>query len=121
MMNSYIKIVFSNTIKSATWNNTKLVKGNPLYEIKKLKKRPGRNIIVYGSGKLVDTLIKSDLVDEYQLWLHPVILGKGIPLFNDLKDKRPMTMVGNKTFASGVVILHYLAIKTAFPLYQVQK
>src|SRR4051812_16538585 len=85
MMNSYTKIVFSNTIPSAKWNNSILVKGNILRKVAKLKKQSGKDIIIYGSGKLVSSIM--DMVDEYQLWLHPVVLGKGKPLFGGLQER----------------------------------
>jgi dihydrofolate reductase len=115
MMNSYTKIVFSKTITSAEWNNSKLVTGNLNDEITRLKKMPGKNIIVYGSGQLTDALIKLEMVDEYQLWLHPVILGKGKPLFkpDTNRDKRRLncTLLSTESFPSGVILLHYQTIK----------
>ena len=111
MMNSYTKIVFSKTITSPVWNNSKLANGNPENEINLLKKKPGKDIIIYGSGRLVSSLINSGLVDEYQLWLHPVALGKGKPLFKNLHSRVYMQMVNVKTFSSGVVVLYYQANK----------
>ncbi len=116
MMNSYTKIVFSKTIISPGWNNSKLANGNPKDEINLLKKKTGKDIIVYGSGRLVTSLIKSALVDEYQLWLHPVVLGNGKPLFNPDSYREHsrlyMKMVNIKTFSSGVVLLCYQTNKT---------
>lgn len=112
MMNSYTKIVFSKTITSTQWNNSKLADGNPEDQINLLKKKPGKDIIVYGSGRLVSSLIKSALVDEYQLWLHPVVLGKGKPLFKNLQSRVYMKMVKIKTFSSGVAVLYYQTNKT---------
>lgn len=112
MMNSYDKIVFSKTITLPEWSNTKLANGNLEDEIKLLKQKPGKDVIVYGSGRLVSSLIRSGLVDEYQLWLHPVVLGKGKPLFKSLHSRLYMKMVNIKTFSSGVVILYYRTIKT---------
>lgn len=112
MMNSFTKIVFSKTITSPEWSNSKLANGNLKDEINLLKQKPGKDIIVYGSGRLVTSLIKSCLVDEYQLWLHPVVLGKGKPLFKNLPGRHYMKMVNIKTFSSGVVILYYRTNKT---------
>lgn len=116
MMNSHTKIVFSRTITSPKWNNSKLANGNPEDEIKRLREKPGKDIIVYGSGKLVTSLVNSGLVDEYQLWLHPVILGKGKLLFNPDSYREHgrvyMQMVNIRTFSSGVVILYYQVSKT---------
>lgn len=115
MMNNYAKIVFSKTISSAEWNNSKLVKGNLQDEIIVLKNMPGKNIIVYGSGRLVAALTESGMIDEYHLWLHPVILGNGKPLFHpDSYWKQKwlyLKLVNSKTFPSGVIMLHYETIK----------
>jgi dihydrofolate reductase len=110
MMNRHHKIVFSNTLEKTKWNNSTLIKGNIKDEINKLKqsdKKENKNIIVYGSGKLVATLIQLSLVDEYQLWVHPIILGKGKPLFKKLKYPSNLELVNSKTFKSGVVLLRY--------------
>lgn len=110
MMNSYKKIVFSKTITSPGWNNSKLVNGNLEGEITALKHKPGKDIIVYGSGKLVSALMHYSLIDEYQLWLHPVILGKGKLLFNNLHKRLDLKLLKSKTFSSGVILLHYKKI-----------
>lgn len=112
MMNSYAKIVFSKTLTVAKWNNSKLIYGNVAEEIKLLKTTKGKDIIVYGSGKLVSALIKSGVVDEYQLWLHPVLLGRGKPLFNNLPKRLDLQLIDVKIFTSGVVLLYYQTNKT---------
>lgn len=111
MMNQYVKVVFTNTITHTQWNNSKPVSGNPEAEITALKKQPGKDMIVYGSGKLVHALMQCSLVDEYQLWLHPVILGRGKPLFHNLYESQDLKLLHSKTFPSGVVLLHYQLIK----------
>lgn len=112
MMNQYCKQVFSKTLKTAYWNNSKLVKGNIQDEVNKLKKSQGRNIIVYGSGRLVNSLIGFNLVDEYQLWIHPVLLGIGKPLFTNLPYHLQLKMMDCITFQSGVVMIRYLSKQT---------
>ena len=107
LMNDYTKLVFTKTLTSPGWSNSKLVNGNLEDEIVKLKRRPGKDMIIYGSGKVVATLIQSGLVDEYQLWVHPVLLGNGKPLFPVLKDNLKMKLCKTKTFSSGVVALYY--------------
>jgi dihydrofolate reductase len=107
MMNSYSKIVFSKTLKTTQWNNSRLARGNPDYEIAQLKQQQGKNIIIYGSNKLVSTLADFNLVDQYQVWIHPVVLGQGKALFRDLRAKLDMKLLGTKTFSSGVVMLNY--------------
>ena len=107
MMNNYTKIVFSRTLDKAEWNNTRLIKKNIKEEIVSLKKQPGKDIIVFGSGKVAAALIQWGLVDEYQIWVHPVILGKGKPLFKGLPHRLTMNLYKTKIFRSGVVILYY--------------
>jgi len=107
MMNSYAKIVFSKTLRSASWHNTRMFRGNPAHEIGQLKKMPGKNLMLYGSGRLAAALISAGLVDEYQLWVHPVILGKGQPLFNQLQQRINLQLQHTKTFSTGVVTLYY--------------
>lgn len=107
MMNYYTKIVFSKTIKGGLWRNTVLYKGPIRPLISKIKKQPGIDIIVLGSGRLVHELIKLDLIDEYRLWVHPVILGKGKPLFKNVRHKRLLTLVNMEIFTSGVAMIQY--------------
>jgi dihydrofolate reductase len=107
MINNYTKIVFSTTLKTPSWNNSKVMKGNIEYEVAQLKHQQGKDIIVYGSSKLVSALMKLKLIDEYQIWIHPVLLGNGKPLFKDLQNKLSMELFKTKTFRSGVVKLYY--------------
>lgn len=107
MMNNYEKIVFSKTLRTVEWRNARLVKKNITKEVAELKQQPGLDMIIYGSGSIVSRLMQSDLIDEYVLWLHPVVLGKGIPLFRELQHAYPMKLLKTKVFSSGVVILYY--------------
>ena len=107
MMNSYTKLVFSKTLVSAVWNNSTLLKGKIEDEIIKLKRQPGKDMMVFGSGKVVASLMNLGLVDEYRLWVHPVLIGKGKPLFKNLHEKLPMKLFETKTFSNGVIILYY--------------
>jgi len=106
MMNTYTKIVFSKTLPFPEWNNSRLVRGHLAKEIACLKQQRGRDIITYGSGSLVTALMQLDLIDEYQIWVHPVLLGKGRPFFS-LQDTLSMRLFDTKTFRSGVVLLWY--------------
>lgn len=107
MMNTHTKIVFSKTLQSAEWNNTRLVKRDIGKEITALKRRRGKDMIIYGSGKIVAALIPLDLVDEYQVWVHPIVLGKGKPFFPELQQSVRMRLFSTRTFSSGVVMLSY--------------
>jgi dihydrofolate reductase len=101
------KIVFSRTLENADWENTKLAKGDSVQEITKLKKQPSEDIIVYGGGSFVSFLVMEGLIDEYNLFVNPVALGKGMTIFNDLEDKLNLTLVKNKAFDCGIVLLCY--------------
>jgi dihydrofolate reductase len=103
-MNSMPKYVISNTLKVATWNNTTII--HTLDEVAKLKQGSGGNILVYGSGKLVNSLIAHNLVDDYRLLVYPVVLGAGQRLFAD-GTQTTLKLVESKVFASGVVGLCY--------------
>jgi dihydrofolate reductase len=107
MMNNYTKIVFSRSLQKTEWHNSKLVKDNIREQIIKLKKKKGKDIIVYGSGKIASALIKLKLIDEFVLWMHPVVLGSGKPLFRGIHDDITLKLNDTKVFASGVVVLCY--------------
>lgn len=101
------KIVFSKTLESAEWENTKLAKGDSVQEINELKNRVGQDIIVYGGGSFVSSLIKDGLIDEYNLFVNPVALGKGMAIFNGLERKLNLQFVKSKAFDCGIVLLCY--------------
>jgi dihydrofolate reductase len=106
-MNNLSKIVFSRTIPSVEWNNSRLIKGNMAEEISKMKQQSGKDMVIFGSGSIVSTLMQSGLIDEYRIILNPVVLGKGNPLFKGIKDKIDLKLLQIKTFNTGVVILYY--------------
>ncbi|GGH22994.1 dihydrofolate reductase family protein [Mucilaginibacter phyllosphaerae] len=104
MMNRYQKVVFSKTLKTVSWRNSRLA-GRGIYkEIMKLKKSPGKELLVYGSGKLVAALNRLNLVDEYRLWVHPVVIKKGRPMFKTRLHLQPYQ---TKVFGNGVVLMCY--------------
>jgi dihydrofolate reductase len=107
MLNRYPKVVFSKTMSTVSWNNSRLAKKDIGEEIDELKHRKGKDIIVYGSGKIVDALTKLGLVDEFRMWVHPVVIGCGKPLFKELTGTIKLELFKTETFSSGVVILFY--------------
>jgi dihydrofolate reductase len=107
MLNHYPKVVFSKTMETAHWNNSQIVKGNVKRAVTKLKAQPGREMIIYGSGKLVASLRKLELIDEYRIWVHPILLGSGKPLFANNHEKVHLALYKTETFSSGVVLLYY--------------
>ena len=106
-LNAMRKIVFSKTLPTVEWNNSSLVKEVLPEDITKLKQEPGRDMLIYGSASLVRTLTNHGLIDEYQILVHPVVLGGGKPLFQDIKERRKLKLVKTKTFPSGVIGLYY--------------
>ena len=107
LMNNVPKIVFSRTLQTAEWSNTRLMKENIKGEILKLKAQPGKEIAVFGSADLLSTLIELDLVDEHRIIVNPVVLGKGTPLFKDVERPLNLQLVRSRVFASGNVLLYY--------------
>jgi dihydrofolate reductase len=108
-MNSMPKFVVSTTLDKVEWNNSTLIKRNIAEEIAKLKQVSGAgHLMVVGSGKLAQTLMQHNLVDEYALWIHPVVLGSGKRLFSDGIARTTLKLVETKTTGSGIVMLRYL-------------
>lgn len=105
------KIVFSKSLDKVEWNNTRLIKDNIAEEISKLKQQPGKDLVIFGSPGLTQTFMQLDLIDAYQLTVNPVILGSGIPLFNNKKDKIKLKLLESRTLSSGVLGLHYETIR----------
>lgn len=100
------KIVFSHTLKNVEWENSRVAKRGVKEEVLELKQRKGKDILV-GSPSLIVTLMKLNLIDEYQLCVHPVIVGKGLPLFKNINDRTILKLLKTKTFSSGSITLYY--------------
>ena len=108
MMNGYPKHVASTTLQEPLgWNNSTIIKGNIPEEVDKLKQQEGKDILVFGSADLMNTLMRHGLVDELRLMVFPIIVGKGKRLFEDGEDGRTLKLVDSKTFGTGVVSLAY--------------
>lgn len=108
-MNSLNKIVFSKTLSSAEWKNTRLVKENIVEEISNLKQQPGKDIAIFGSSDLCLTLIPANLIDHYRIIVNPVVLGSGKTLFKGIKDKLQLKLIKTRPFLSGNIMLYYQA------------
>jgi dihydrofolate reductase len=106
-LNAMRKIVFSRTLESVEWHNSTLRKEVVAEEIEQLKQEPGRDMLIYGSASIVQTFTNYGLIDEYQVLVHPVILGGGKPLFQDIKRQVKLKLVNSRTHPSGVVVLSY--------------
>ena len=106
LIDNISKWVFSRTLRKVTWKNTALKNEVTKEEILEIKRQEGKNILV-GSPTLIVTMAQLNLIDEYQLAIHPIILGRGLPLFKNIRDKINLTLLKTKTFGSGVVALYY--------------
>jgi len=108
MMNGYPKYVVSTSLQEPLeWNNSTLIKGNVAEEVSRLKQQPGKDILVFGSGDLVNALMQHGLVDEFRLMIFPVVVGGGKRLFRDGIESTVLELVDTRAFGSGVVVLHY--------------
>ena len=100
------KIVFSHTLKNTEWESAALA-NQPLEElVQKLKQQPGKAILV-GSRSLIIQLMQLNLIDEYQFCVHPVVVGSGLPLFENINDRLIFKLLKTKVFASGAIVLYY--------------
>lgn len=105
-MNGTRKYVVSNTLTSADWQNSTLIRGNVYKEIAELKEQPGGNLGMSGSGTLVRSLLREGLLDELHLLVHPIVVGSGKRLFDD-GPQVPLRLAESRTFGSGVLYLTY--------------
>lgn len=105
------KVVFTKTLDKSEWDNTVLARGDLVDEITKLKKQEGGDIIAYGGATFVSALIKQGLIDEYHLFMNPAAIGNGMAIFNELDNKRNLTLVKATSFECGIVVLHYVPIR----------
>lgn len=106
-MKRFTKYVASRTLDDVTWENSTLIKGDVVAEITRLKEQPGKNITILGSGDLLQTLMRHDLIDEYLLVVCPLVLGEGKRMFRDGGPNTPLTLVDSKMLGTGAMILTY--------------
>jgi dihydrofolate reductase len=106
IMDNIPKIVFSHTLKNVEWKSAKLATQAIKQEVLELKQQSGKDILV-GSRSLIIQLMKLNLIDEYQLCVHPVVAGSGLPLFENINDRTIFKLIKTKTFSGGAVTLYY--------------
>jgi dihydrofolate reductase len=94
-------------MEKPTRKNTRMVKGNLTAEIQKMKREPGNTMVIMGSGSIVSQLAQEGLIDEYQIVMVPVVLGKGRTMFDGLKEKLALKLTSTRAFANGNVVLSY--------------
>lgn len=105
MMNEKKKYVFSKTLKSV--EGATLISGNIKEEVNKLKEEPGKDIHLFGGASLVTSFLNLNLIDEYQLAVHPIILGAGKPLFSDINKRKKLRLTDSKVYPNGLIMLFY--------------
>ena len=105
-MNELPKVVFSRPLDRASWKNTTVVKGDIAAEVRKMKKEPGPDMVILGSGSIVSHLTRAGLIDEYQIVLNPIVLGSGRTMFEDV-ERAAMTLKRTRSFSNGKIVLWY--------------
>jgi dihydrofolate reductase len=99
------KVVLSTTMKSNL--KVKVVKDNLAEEISKIKNQGGKDIVIFGSPRTTHALMQNNLVDEFWLFINPILIGKGMPMFSEISERRKLKLLETKIFSSGVLGLHY--------------
>lgn len=110
LMNSLPKIVFSSTLHSADWENSRLIKDHAREEILRLKEQPGKDMAIFGSANLMSTVM--DVIDEHRVLVNPILLGGGAPLFKPSGEQLKLNLVNIRRFNSGNILLTYQPIKS---------
>jgi len=105
-IDNILKIVFSHTLNNVEWKSATIANRDIEEEVLELKQQSGKDILV-GSRSLIIQLMKLNLIDEYQLCVHPVIAGTGLPLFENINDRTILKLIKTKTFTGGAIILYY--------------
>jgi dihydrofolate reductase len=106
-MNSLSKIVFSKSLSSAGWENTRILREINPTEITELKMKSAKDLVILGSGSLVSAMTDLKLIDELRIIISPVILKKGLSFYSNLQNRLSLELLQVQTFASGVVVLSY--------------
>nr|WP_294947473.1 dihydrofolate reductase family protein [uncultured Mucilaginibacter sp.] len=101
------KVVFTKTLTESPWENTTLATGDIKEEVARLKARPGGDIMVYGGAGLASAMIKNNLIDEYHIFINPVVIGKGMTIYKGLQDRMNLNLVETRSFACGINVLVY--------------
>jgi dihydrofolate reductase len=105
--NKVLKVVLSKTINDSGLHNTKVIGDQLSDNVNKLKQQEGKNILIFGSPGASQSLLNEGLIDEFWLFVNPIILGKGMPLFKDITGTTKLKLVESKIFSCGVIALHY--------------
>jgi dihydrofolate reductase len=110
-MNGLPKVVFSRTMDKASWSNTRLIKDGLAAETRKMKSEPGADMVIMGSGTIVSQLAQEGLIDEFQVVVNPVVLGKGRTMFEGVSGKLSLKRTSTRTFSNGNVLMCYEPVR----------
>lgn len=110
-MNKAEKVVFSRTLDKAVWYNTTLIKDDIVNVIKKMKRLPGKDLTILGSGNIVSQFAEAEIIDQYQIMINPIAIGSGVPIFQNIINHLHLHLVDTKVFKNGSVLLTYDHIK----------
>ena len=111
-MNTMTKYVVSSTLGKVEWPGSKLVQGDLPEEIRRLKREPGHDLLLSGSGQLFNALMQENLIDLYRFMVHPIVLGSGKRLFTESNTRRVLDLTETERFSSGIVIIEFRPAKT---------
>lgn len=111
-MNNIKKIAYSKTLSEPIWNNTEFVNEINANEVRKMKQSPGKNMLIVGSSTIVQQFTNLGLIDEYHFLVHPVILGTGESLLENIQERRDLELLEARPFKNGVVLLRYKMLQT---------
>jgi dihydrofolate reductase len=106
-MNEIPKVVFSKTLQTAGWTESRVARGDFLDEVTRLKLESGKEILAHGGARFAQSLSQHQVVDEYRLVTHPVLLAKGLPLFKDLRKAMNLRLLDTQVFETGAVLQVY--------------
>ena len=109
------KVVFSRTLRRASWNGSRIVRDDAVTEVARMKQRTGKDLALPGGAGLAQFFARSGLIDDYLITVDPVLIGIGRPLFGQLGVRRGLELVGSRSFRSGAVLLHYRPIDRGSP------
>ena len=106
-MNKLPKVVFSRTLKETAWSNTTLLKEDPAGSVRAMKQREKQDLVIMGSGTIVSLLAQADLIDEYEVVVNPLVLGRGRTMFDGIDRRLPLKLTRTRQFTNGNVVLWY--------------
>lgn len=106
-MNAAEKIVYSNSLSTAEWNNTRIIEGDIIAATQQLKSTQGNDLTILGSGSLISQFTDAGLIDSYQFLIDPLAIGNGVPVFHGIKEKLELKLADQRTFKSGALLVSY--------------